>query len=338
MKKLILIIIPLVLLLLISSRGYSYEATAQVSKNKISQSDFIILRIIVTGGEAKIDTSIIQDFRVESRGSGTNVSIVNGDYSRTTSYTYLLFPLKTGNLTIPEIEVIDDDKTAYTEKIIVSVSEQEIDENILNNYFVKASISDSTLFLGQDAIFTFRFFSAMNVYEARLEEHIVKGFSEKTIGKQKNYKKNINGKIYTVNEINYLITPEKTGTLTIGPTSVIIKIDVDRNNANSFDSFFSTRKTIKKLSANSINVKVSPLPPYTGQEEYTGLIGEFKIKANVSKTKMQVGESATLTLTISGKGNIMDTSIKDIGLPKDSFNIYDDQPEKKENLNSAGYS
>ncbi|MCP3898274.1 MAG: hypothetical protein GY707_00915, partial [Desulfobacteraceae bacterium] len=47
---------------------------------------------------------------------------------------------------------------------------------------------------------------------------------------------------------------------------------------------------------------------------------------------------ATLTLTISGKGNIMDTSIKDIGLPKDSFNIYDDQPEKKENLNSAGYS
>ncbi|MCK5096933.1 MAG: BatD family protein, partial [Desulfobacteraceae bacterium] len=154
---------------------------------------------------------------------------------------------------------------------------------------------------------------------------------------QKNYRKNINGKLYTVNEVNYLITPDSEEDFTIEPTSVIAKVDIDGGNNNRFDPFFSTRKTIKKISCNSIKIKVNPIPQYDGEEEYTGLIGDFKLKAHINKTDIEVGESATLTLTVSGKGNVMDTSFENIGLPKDSFNIYDDQPEKKEALNSKGY-
>ncbi len=331
MKKLILLLIIFVLFFIIPVQAFCFEVTAQVSKDKISQNDSIILRITITGGKAEIDTSVIQDFRVESRGSGTNVSIVNGNYSRTTSHTYLLFPLRNGTLTIPAIEVFDGREIASTEKITITVSEQIMDENIQNDFFAKASISDSTLFTGQDAIYTFKFFFAANVYEARLEEHNVKAFSEKIIGEQKNYRKNINGKLYTINEINYLITPESDEDFTIEPTSVIAKIDTNDNN-----SIFATRRTIK-INSNSINVKVTPLPPYTGKEEYTSLIGDFKIEAHINKTDMKVGESATLTVTVSGTDNIMDTSIKTIGLPENSFNIYDDQPEKEEELSAKGY-
>ncbi|MCK5100903.1 MAG: BatD family protein, partial [Desulfobacteraceae bacterium] len=187
MKKLIHILFPLALFLLISSNGFCFDVSAKVSQNKISKNDSVILRIIVEGGKAEVDTSIIRDFRVESRGSGTNVSILNGKYSRTTSYTYLLFPLRSGTLTIPAIKVIDGRKTASTGKITITVSEQIDDESISDDFFAEASISDSTLFTGQDAIYTFKFFFAANVYEARLEEHNVKAFSEKIIGKQKNY-------------------------------------------------------------------------------------------------------------------------------------------------------
>jgi len=162
MKKLIHIFVPLILLLLISSNGFCFDVTAQVSKNEISVNDSIILRITVEGGKADVHTSIIQDFRVESRGSGTNVSIVNGSYSRTTSFTYLLFPLRKGTLTIPAIEVVDGNKTARTEKITITVSEQTINESVANDFFARASISDSTLFTGQDAIYTFQFFFAVS--------------------------------------------------------------------------------------------------------------------------------------------------------------------------------
>ncbi len=339
MKKFIQILAPLVLLLLFATNAFSFKATAQINKNKISINDSVILQITVDGGKAQVNTGMIQDFRVESRGSGTNLSIINGSYSRTTSYTYLLFPLKKGILTIPPIEVIDGKKITYTNKITIEVAEQTNAENISNDFFAKASISDTSLFPGQDAIYKFKFFFARPIYEARLEEHNVKGFSEKQIGKQKNYRVNINGRSYTVNEIDYLITPETAHDFIIGPTSVIAKVDMDGSNSGrfGFDSFFSSQQTIKRIQSNSIKIKVNPIPEYKGREEYKDLVGVFKIQAKINKTNIQVGDSATLTLTISGKGNIMDTSLDNIGILKDSFNIYDDQPIKKETLTESGY-
>ena len=334
MKKLILIF---VLFFIIPVQASGFEVTAQVNKNKISKNDSIILRITLKGGKGEVDTSVIKDFIVESRGSSTNVSIVNGNYSKTTSYAYLLFPRKEGTLTIPEIEVVDGRKITSTEKITITVSEQINDESTSNDFFAKASISDSTLFIGQDAIYTFQLFSAATFFDARLIEPGFQFLSVKKLGKKKNYSQNINGKIYNVNEINFLITPGTTGDFTINPASVTMQIPLKESNNSGFDSFFSPRKTVKTISSNSITIKVTPLPQYTGKSEFTGLIGNFKIKAEINKKELQIGESATLTLTVSGTGNIMDTSIKNIDLPENSFNIYDDQPLKKEELTQNGY-
>ena len=343
MKKLLLLFISLALFLLIPYQGFCFEATAQVSKNKISENDSIILKITLKGGKGKVDTSVIKDFRVVPRGSSTSMSIINTSYSKVISHTYGLFPLKKGTLTIPRIKVIDGSKIASTEKIIITVVDQQSDQKddwgSSNIFFAKAIISDSTLHTGQEAIYTFRLFSAAPFYNARLIEPDFEFFAVKKLSEKKNYTKNINGNIYNINEINYLITPERDGNFTIKPAGVTMLIDEQESNSNGFrfNSFFSTRKTIK-IDSNSIQVEVSPLPPYNGKEEYKGLIGNFKISANLNKTDMQVGDSATITLTVSGTGNIMDTSFENINLPKDSFNIYDDQPEKKEELNAKGYS
>lgn len=342
MKRLLLIFVSLALFLLIPSQGFCFEVTAQVSKNIISENDSIILKITLKGGKGKVDTSVIKDFRVVPRGSSTSVSIVNTSYSKVLSHTYGLFPLKKGTLTIPRIKVLDGSKVASTEEIIITVLDQQSDlkndGGISNIFFARALISGSTLHKGQEAIYTFRLFSAAPFYDARLIEPGFKFFSVKKLGEKKNYTENINGKIYNVNEINYLITPERDGNFTIKPAGVTMLIDEKASDSNGFgfNSFFSTRKTIK-INSNTIQVEVSPLPPYNGKEKYTGLIGDFKITADLNKTDMQVGDSATITLTVSGTGNIMDTSIENINLPKDSFNIYDDQPEKKEELNSEGY-
>ena len=225
----------------------------------------------------------------------------------------------------------DGRKIASTEEITITVSEQKNDKNVSNDFLAKASISNSTLFIGQDAIYTFQLFSAANFIDARLIEPKFESFSVKKFEKKKNYTQNINGKIYTVNEINYLVTPETTGDLTINPASVTLQIPLQGNNPGGFgfDSFFNPRKTVKTIHTNSITIKITPLPLYTGKDEYTGLIGDFTIQAEINKKELQVGESATLTLTVSGQGNIMDTSIGNINLPESSFNIYDDQPLKK---------
>ena len=81
MKKLILILVPLILFLLVPSQGFCFEVTAQVSKNRISKDDSIILRITVKDGKGDIDTSVIKDFKVVSQGSSTSVSIIKTSYT-----------------------------------------------------------------------------------------------------------------------------------------------------------------------------------------------------------------------------------------------------------------
>ena len=339
MKKSTTILIFLLLFLSIPSPCLSLEVTALVSEDKISRSDSIIFRITVKGGKGKIDTSVIKDFRVVPQGSSTSVSIINTKYSKTISYTYLLFPLRVGTLTIPEIKIIDGDKTSTTQAITIIVSEEPTNDTVSNTFFAKASVLDKTIFPGQDTIYTFKLFAAASFYDAKLSEPGFQQFSVKKLEKNDHYTQNINGKMYTVNELSYIISPVKPGNFTIEPATVTMQIPAQENNTNQFgfDSLFQTRKVVKHIISNKVSIKVNPLPPYDGEENFTGLIGDFTIKAKINKTELFVGESTTLTVTISGRGNIMDTSINNINLPKESFKIYDDKPVKEEKITNKGY-
>ena len=66
---------------------------------------------------------------------------------------------------------------------------------------------------------------------------------------------------------------------------------------------------------------------------FSGLVGQFDIKTQISKRRLKVGESATLTVSIFGTGNW-----KTIGEPAfpdlDAFKIYSDQSTATENKNA----
>ncbi|MFA5903572.1 MAG: BatD family protein, partial [Desulfobacula sp.] len=55
------------------------------------------------------------------------------------------------------------------------------------------------------------------------------------------------------------------------------------------------------------------------------------------KVSLKAGESATLTIKISGSGNIMDASLPLIDMDQNAFKIYDDNPVENINLTEKGY-
>ncbi|MCF8092596.1 MAG: BatD family protein, partial [Desulfotignum sp.] len=85
-------------------------------------------------------------------------------------------------------------------------------------------------------------------------------------------------------------------------------------------------------------VDVAPLPPYSGKESFSGLVGEFDLAAGLGKTQLPVGESATLTLVISGTGNIMDAAMPKLSLPPDRFKVYEDTPVEEITIGPRGYT
>ena len=316
---------------------------AEVDKNIISENESVSLKVVINGEQGNVDTSSITDFKVIESGTGTSISIINGKYFKKVIYNYILMPLKQGSLKIPALEVSLGNDIFYTREILIKVSKLSSHKKDYTDIFARAKIFEKELFLGQQTIYELEFYTAVNFSKARLKEPSFLNFFATETSKREEFSKNINGRNYKVTRIRYVLIPEKTGEFEIEPSVIMCEIPV-RENADPFNDlffknqFFSRTNTrTKKIKTNSIKVKVNQLPLYNGENEFSGLVGKFFIKTDIDKTTLKTGDSATLTITISGTGNIIDASLPQILIPE-SFKIYDDVTKKKSNLTLQGYS
>jgi hypothetical protein len=81
---------------------------------------------------------------------------------------------------------------------------------------------------------------------------------------------------------------------------------------------------------------VKALPQMTQSGTFSGLVGQFQLDAKIEKNVLTVGDSVTLTLTLSGNGNILDASKVHMKIPA-TFKHYDDTPQEEIKLTPHGY-
>ena len=80
---------------------------------------------------------------------------------------------------------------------------------------------------------------------------------------------------------------------------------------------------------------VLPLPPHP--EPVSGLVGHFEMGAALEPRSVKAGESVTLSLTLSGEGNLQEAEAPRLQIP-DAFKQYPDQPQTDVSLTRDGYS
>lgn len=124
----------------------------------------------------------------------------------------------------------------------------------------------------------------------------------------------INGKTYTVYTIKQTaFYPCKTGKLSIPKLNLTLRIRVP---ATVKDPFWGTYSTYRNkditLTSNDIPVKVKALPNARSTE--TDVVGNFTISSSLSKTEAHTNEPITLTVTISGTGNLHHISADDLNI------------------------
>ncbi|CCK79709.1 BatD family protein [Desulfobacula toluolica] len=356
--------IAIVLAVFIPSMVYGFDVTAHVDKTRISISDSVFLKVEVNGGQADLDLSMIRDFKVKSRGTSSSYNFINGRSERKATYQYVLIPLAKGELKIPAIKATQDGQTAFTRQIVIHVSDQVVKSDDDKALFAKAHVAQSSLFVGQQAVFTLRFFTSKLLSGLGFETPPeFNGFSSKPFEKEKTYNLNINGVLFQVTQVDYVIIPASPGNFTIDPAVLIANVVVKSNRDPRLDSFFndsffsSSRSKPVRVVSNPVEINVSPVPPYEGTGKFSGLVGRFEIEGTIDgttdgkidgitdgttdvitdKTTLKAGESITLTIKISGSGNIMDASPPEIDLNTDAFKVYDDNPVENIQLTQDGY-
>jgi len=323
------------------------EIRASVDRTRVTLGESLELTVSIIGEKGTVNISPVKEFKVVSRGRSSSINMINGNFSQEVSYKYTLIPMRKGNLQIPSLPVVSDGNTYRTQAINILVSENTQTNNAGDNreVFVTAEISSLTPYEGQQFIYTFKFFKSVQTANAKLQQPAFSGFTATETEKQKTYKTVLSGREYHVTELNYVIIPLKAGKITIEPA--LLSCDLVKRSSRRRSFFdFNTNLEPRAYKTQAFNIDVQPLPPYEGNDSFSGLVGSFKIKSeletseknsnNNNSGEINVGDSVTLSITIEGTGNIMDAGEPDVQV-SDAFKIYKDAPEEAIHLRNKGY-
>ena len=303
--------------------------------------DTVVMKVKVTGNRKSgfPDIDGLSSFDVVNGGTSTRLEIINGSMSSGVEYTFYLTPLKQGNFIIGPARVRIK-KKAYTSnsvKLTVSAKKNDKTENENAPLFLKAGISKNKLYVNQNALYTLKLFRRKQVSDISLEMPEAKGLVFESLAKPQKYSTIIDAKQYDVIELKYILVPQKEGKYKI-PAAAMRMTSYEKMRRNSFfqDSFFnmSSRKPVY-LSSNEIQLDVKKLPELDRPNNFSGLVGKFELKAKLDPTEVKTNESATLTLTVKGTGNVR--QIPDLKLSEiKGLKLYQDKPQL--NINKGEFA
>ena len=266
----------------------------------------------------KIDR--IDGFVVEQAGQSSSISSINGQVSSTIQKRYRLLP--TRQFVIPSFEIRIDDKTVTTQT--KTVVQQKIKQTKNNLFEFNLLASKTQLYVGEQAIITLQFKHRkdIKILDFQLNFSSFENFWHKQVQPNRQYEQGD----FLVQELDFVVFAQKSGSLNIEPISLEVVIMDAQQNALSF--FTNSAKRLKVYS-NKLNFVVQPLP------QNTNLIGMFNIQASVDKVHVQQGESINYKLRIEGEGNMDDIQAFTLEFP--NATVYANKPNVKTTIKKGRY-
>lgn len=254
-------------------------------------------------------------------------SWANGRGTFNKSYSYVLMPLKKGNLVLKQAFIEYNGQIYKTTPVKVNVGDAVDEYNPYGNsgqsnprtvtalgkegVHLVAEVSNSNPYLNEPITILYKVYVSNRTFDA--------GWVEATKPKYENFwsqSESVDSdNLKIVNTVfkgeNYrmaiirktVLYPQKTGKLVIDPLTIDVQVDVP---TGRLDRFGEIEKVIqkKRVSAGSKVITVKALPETGKPADFTGAVGEFELVVLPSTTTSQNGESIDLVVSVSGKGNL----------------------------------
>ena len=219
--------------------------------------------------------------------------------------------------------------------------------------FLRCIPSKKSVYVGEQVVLTYKLYTKVPVSSVSLSKvPSYAGFWTKDIsdnsGTLKQSSEYVNGIEYTTAEIQkVIIVPQRSGKFTIDPMTMecVAQIRTQRNNSRSmdpFDAFFNDpffnrniTNVQKELSSQSFSIEAKKLPEDAKPASFAGAVGNYKFTSSIDKTELSTNEAVTLTLTVSGSGNIELLQMPEPVFPPD-FEVYDPKITISTDVNSQG--
>ncbi|OGU37927.1 MAG: hypothetical protein A2X61_15255 [Ignavibacteria bacterium GWB2_35_12] len=298
------------------------------------------------------------------------MSFVNGQMSRSISYTYILQADAEGSFQIGSASIDADGKTLRTNPINMTVAKgstqqqkqaqgqgqdqsqgtlnKQADDVISKNLFLRLNVSKKDVYQGEQIIATY----VLYVHpELRLVQLVPSqnaptftGFwtQDIDIGKLQFHTENVNGVAFNAAVVKKVVLiPQQTGKLTVEPfifetVCRLIVQNQPRKRRSIFDDFFSFGNQYQDFkynaSSGAVSINVRPLPS-GAPPDFNGGVGNLSMKAWIDRPKTITNEPVNLKIQISGNGNLKLVEPFELKLPPD-IETYD--PKVNDNISVSG--
>ncbi|HEY8499674.1 MAG TPA: BatD family protein [Clostridia bacterium] len=273
----------------------------------------------------------LENFDVLSSSQSTYTSIINNKATYKKDHNYIIMPKKTGEFTV-QASVEYKGVTYRTNELKITVKETTKDTTgDLKDIFIKTNISANEIYFGQKAVLTYELYSRYNIEDFGFLDSInIDGFMLNDV-KQEDLKASyvyLQDKKYIKCEARQIIlSPLKTGTFTIPAYNFQVNV--------STGDFFRSSKPFY-LQTESREITVKSLPLGNQPSDFSGIIGNLNIESNYSKNELNIGDSLTLNVAVSGSCNleVLDKIIPG-GIP--GFSVYESEKDIEENIENNQY-
>ena len=354
---------------------YSLEAQSDISFKTICKKQVVVgeqfqVSYELNGDGKDFKTPNFTNFEIIGgpfTSTSSSVQIINGSVSRTNTQTFSfhLRAIKEGTYTIPSASITVDKKKITSEPCEINVIASPSGSSNYNGnststktnvgakeVFLKATPNKKKVYQGEQLLLTYNIYYTIPISQLAVSKSpSYSGFWTKDItdndGSLQQSSTVIDGQQYNVATIKEIVLfPQKSGNLIIDPLDLtcVAQIRQQRNRSQGYDpfedffsdvmgtSYTNVRKDIK---SQPITIEVEPLPTANKPSSFQGAVGQFTFTSKIDKNELKVNDAFTLTLTVSGKGNIELLELPKPVFPPD-FEVYDPKVSTTVKNNALG--
>lgn len=277
-------------------------------------------------------TPLEKDFKILNQSTSSNISLINGKYTKSKRWNVALMALKQGKLTIPSISFGSDNSPAVQLMIKpVQKSTGKAGEEFMS----EVDIDTSTSFPQSQIIITQRLLSSKNIngYEFSPLKTSGPNVVIEPLGDIKQYQTKRGDSGYLVLEQSFAIYPQSAGTLIIEPSIATARLVLD--NRSSYNSLRGNTKTVRR-SSDKKTIQIKPVPgAFKGKHwlpaKEVQLVEEFPTSATYT-----AGEPITRTLSLLADGQTA-SQLPEFDIPEiNNLKQYPDKAVLNDNKSDDG--
>lgn len=305
--------------LCLASPASAATFTASLDRDTITLGESATLSLSFEGGTpdaVPVPPSLV-NLQVTETGTSTQFKFINGQSSSTVTHNFVLTPRAPGEYRIPALRADVSGEKLTSEPVTLKVlkpsapSPQTVNSGselaFLNLVLPRKQVYVGESFTAQLQLHLLN--RVQGVGQIQLAAFPADGF---TVGKMiegQRRQVQIGNAIYTVIPVEVALKAVRAGTLTLGPVSFSLVVELPSNGRqrDPFDPFgFFNHGDQKQLSVSTNPETVQSLVPprENAPPDFHGAIGRFTMSMNAGPTNLAAGDPITVKVQISGRGSL----------------------------------